>query len=244
MHVHSESEIESLAGIAALIGDPTRAALLTALMADRALSATELAAIAHVAKPTISSHLEKLRVAGLISVEPQGRYKYFRLAGPEVAATLEAILGLAFRSPPAPPRRLPADPELRKARRCYDHLAGTVGVRVHEQLLESGALLREGNGRSLQLTERGERIFAGFGIDLAAIRDSRRPLCRSCLDWTERRHHLAGAIGAALLNQVIARRWARLDRTSRALHFSTLGEAALFGALSPMGEDAYEASSS
>jgi DNA-binding transcriptional ArsR family regulator len=223
-------EVTSLATIAALIGDPSRAAVLTALMADRALSATELAGVAAVAKPTISSHLEKLLEARLVTVERQGRHKYFRLAGPEVGAALESLLGLAFRRGGSPLLGVPTDPALRRARQCYDHLAGHLGVRILDHLLASGALAQEA-GHELSLTARGGRLFGELGVDLDELRRRRRPLCRSCLDWTERRHHLAGALGAALLAVILARRWARRDRASRALHFSTLGEAALLQAL-------------
>jgi DNA-binding transcriptional ArsR family regulator len=223
-------EITSLATIAAVIGDPSRAAVLTALMADRALSATELAAVAAVAKPTISSHLDKLLAARLVTVERQGRHKYFRLAGPEVGAALESLLGLAFRGAGARLRGIPADPALRRARQCYDHLAGDLGVRVHEHLLGSGALAVDSDD-GLAPTAGGIRLFGSLGVDLDELRQRRRPLCRSCLDWTERRHHLAGALGAALLEAILARRWARRDRASRALHFSALGEAALREAL-------------
>lgn len=223
-------ESASLAAVAALIGEASRAAVLTALMADRALSATELAAVAAVAKPTISTHLEKLLAAGLVSVERQGRHKYFRLAGPEAGAALESLLGLAFRDGHPRLRGAPADPALRRARQCYDHLAGELGVQIYEHLLRAGALERRGADR-LALTARGARLFDELGVDLGRLAAQRRPLCRSCLDWSERRHHLAGALGAALLKQITARRWARHDRTSRALHFSALGEAALRRAL-------------
>lgn len=228
--MHADTEFAALAAIAALIGDASRAAVLTALMADRALSATELAAVAAVAKPTISSHLDKLLVAGLVTVERQGRHKYFRLAGSEVGAALESLLGLAFRGDSPRRRGVPADPALRKARQCYDHLAGDLGVRIHEHLLDTGALEPDGDS-GLSLTASGTRLFSRLGVDLATLGGRRRPLCRSCLDWTERRHHLAGAVGAALLAEVLARRWARRDRESRALHFSALGESALRKAL-------------
>lgn len=236
--MHAQTEVAALAAVAALIGDASRAAVLSALMADRALSATELAAIAAVAKPTISSHLDKLLAAGLVTVERQGRHKYFRLAGPEIGAVLESLLGLAFRGDNPRRRGVPADPALRKARQCYDHLAGDLGVRIHEHLLATGALARDGDA-ALALTARGAQLFGALAFDLEALGESRRPLCRSCLDWTERRHHLAGALGAALLAEVLTRRWARRDRETRALHFSALGESALRKAL---GMDAFSES--
>jgi DNA-binding transcriptional ArsR family regulator len=221
-----------IAAVAALIGDATRATVLAALVADRALSATELATLAGVAKPTISAHLEKLLAAGMVAVERQGRHKYFRLAGADVARLLESLMGFAARNAPSPPRSGPADPAVARARVCYDHLAGALGVELYERLSASGSLAPAG-GDALELTAEGERRFAAAGIDVATLRGRRRPLCRRCLDWSERRHHLAGALGAALLAHALESRWARRDRRSRALHFSALGEAALlrtFGA--------------
>jgi len=215
-----------IAALAALIGDATRATVLTALLADRALSATELATLAGVAKPTMSAHLEKLLAAGLVAVERQGRHKYFRLAGTEVARLLESLMGFAARNVPSPPRSGPSDPAVARARVCYDHLAGALGVELYERLAANGSLA-PGDGDAIELTTEGERRFAAAGIDVATLRARRRPLCRRCLDWSERRHHLAGALGAALLAHALERRWARRDRRSRALHFSALGEAAL-----------------
>jgi DNA-binding transcriptional ArsR family regulator len=217
--------------LAALIGDPTRATVLTALIADRALTATELAQMAAVAKPTISSHLDKLLRGGLLTVEKQGRHKYFRLAGKEVAATLESLMGLAVHTGALrrPDRR--AEPALCRARACYDHLAGELGVWVYQRLLDGNALVARPESEVVQLTARGAALFAGLGIDVESLRSQRRPLCRACLDWTERRHHLAGALGSALLDLITRQRWARRAADSRVLHFSTLGEAALRQAL-------------
>lgn len=225
-----------IAAIAALIGDATRATVLTALLADRALSATELATLAGVAKPTISAHLDRLLSAGLVAVERQGRHKYFRLADPEVARLLESLMGVAARNAPAPRRSGPADPAIARARVCYDHLAGALGVELYERLIANGTLA-PGTGDEPELTRAGERRFAAAGIDVAPLAAGRRPLCRRCLDWSERRHHLAGALGAALLAHALDRRWARRDRRTRALHFSALGEAALLRTLGS-GRDA------
>jgi DNA-binding transcriptional ArsR family regulator len=215
--------------IAALIGDPARATVLTALIADRALTATELAQMAAVAKPTISSHLDKLVRGGLLTVEKQGRHKYFRLAGKEVAETLEALMGLASRkgSIRVPNKR--AEPAMCRARACYDHLAGELGVWAYDRLVEARAVRKEGDG--VELTARGEELFGEMGIEIEPLRAARRPLLRACLDWTERRHHLAGALGAALLEHVLRKRWARRAADSRVLHFSALGEDALRRAL-------------
>ncbi len=219
-----------IAAVAALIGDPTRARLLTALLADRALSATELAAIAGVSKPTISAHLDKLLRAALVAVDPQGRHRYFRLAGADVARLLETLMGVAWRTGSVRLRGTPTDPALRRARICYDHLAGELGVRIFENLISIGALDARAAGDEPALTATGESLFTRLGVDFEALRRGRRPLCRACLDWSERRHHLAGALGAALLARILEQRWARRARDSRALHFSALGEQALLRA--------------
>ena len=147
----------SIVGIAALIGDHTRAEVLTALMADRALTATELAGIAGVTKQTISAHLAKLVDARLVAVDRQGRHRYFRLADRDVAHLLESLMGVAFRTGAVRARSSPREPALRKARVCYDHLAGEVGVRIYERLRERGAFVPQGD--DLGLTSAGERLF-------------------------------------------------------------------------------------
>lgn len=217
--------------VAALIGDHARAQVLTALLAGRALTATELANVADVTKQTISTHLAKLRAAHLIAVESQGRHRYFRLANAEVANLLENLMGVAFRSSGTAPRAGPRDPALRKARLCYDHLAGELGVFVYECLVQQQAL-GFGNGE-LELSERGRTFFLDrLAVDVDELAQRRRVLCRACLDWSERRHHLAGALGAALLDRIVALRWAKLSRGSRVVNFSVDGERALRGLFS------------
>jgi DNA-binding transcriptional ArsR family regulator len=176
--------------IAALLGDNARAAVLSALMADRALTATELADIAGVTKQTISSHLGKLLDAGLLSVDQQGRHRYFRLAGREIAQLLESMMGLALRAGPPLPRTGPRDQALRRARVCYDHLAGELGVLAYEGLLQR-KLLQQREAEPA-LTDSGRQWFHQIGIDPDALALQRRSFCRACLDWSERRHHLAG----------------------------------------------------
>lgn len=212
----------SIARIAALIGDHARAEVLTALMADRALTATELAGLAGVTKQTISAHLAKLRDAGLVTVESQGRHRYFRLAGHDVAQLLEALMGVAFRAGAVRVRSSPREPALRRARICYDHLAGERGVQAYEALLARGVF--ENDLPDLRLTDAGRRWFATFGIDAEAAEAQRRALCRPCLDWGERRHHLGGALGAALLQRLFALRWARQAKDSRVINFTPKGE--------------------
>src|SRR6185436_1736063 len=174
----------NIARIAALIGDHARAEILTALVAGQALTATELAQVAGVTKQTVSTHLAKLLDARLLAAESQGRHRYFRLADRDVAGLLENLMGVAYRAGALRVRPGPREPALRKARVCYDHLAGELGVLVYDSLAQ------------------------------------RRPLCRACLDWSMRRHHLAGALGAAILGRCYDAGWARRVKGSRVVSFS------------------------
>jgi DNA-binding transcriptional ArsR family regulator len=212
-----------IARVAALIGDPGRANMLTALMGGAALTASELALEAGVTKQTASSHLSKLSEAGLVALERQGRHSYYRLAGSGVAEALEALMGIAAKSRRT--RTGPKEPALRHARVCYDHLAGDLGVRLFDALVAGRRLASEAG--KLRLTRRGQAVMADFGIDTAMLARSTRPLCRTCLDWSERRSHLAGALGASLLSRFYELRWARREAESRAVIFSPTGETAL-----------------
>jgi DNA-binding transcriptional ArsR family regulator len=214
----------SIARIAALIGDHARAEVLTALMADRALTATELAAIAGVTKQTISAHLARLLEAGLVAVEQQGRHRYFRLADPDVAGLLESLMGVAFRTGAVRLRSSPREPALRKARVCYDHLAGELGVLAYESLLAQKVLSAGKDG--VRLTPSGSGWFSALGIDAPALATQRRAFCRPCLDWGERRHHLGGALGTALLKRIDELGWARRSEGSRVMAFTPPGERA------------------
>ncbi len=211
-----------IAGLAALVGDPARANMLTALLSGAALTASELAAEAGVGLPTASSHLAKLATGGLLAVEKQGRHRYFRLTGSDVAAVLEGLMGLAARTGQLRTRPGPKDPALRHARVCYDHLAGELGVALFDSLARR-RLLELGQGE-LRLTPKGQRFVADFGIALAPIAALQRPLCRSCLDWSARRSHLAGALGAALLARIYELKWARREPGTRIVRFSPRGE--------------------
>ncbi len=212
-----------IARIAALIGDHARAEVLTALLADRAMTATELADVAGVSKATISAHLAKLLDANLIAVEPQGRHRYFRLANHDVAHLLESLMGVAFRSGAVRLRGSPREPALRKARVCYDHLAGELGVLAFDGLQRKG-VFNNAPQRELELTEAGQTWFKALGVDAVALSAQRRCFCRPCLDWGERRSHLAGALGAALLSRVYELGWARRAKDSRVVQFTEPGE--------------------
>jgi len=221
-----------IARVAALIGDQARAEILTVLMADRALTATELAGIAGVSKATASTHLAKLRDAGLLAMQDQGRHRYFRLADRDVAHLLESLMGVAFRTGAVRLKSSPREPALRRARVCYDHLAGELGVQAFETLCARGAFKSDAAG--LHITPTGVEWFAAFGIDERAVTAQRRMMCRACLDWSERRHHLAGAWGAALLQRMFELGWARRVKDTRIVQFTPPGERAFQCAFAPL----------
>ena len=211
----------SIAPIAALAGDPARANMLAALLSGKALTASELANEAGITAQTASSHLAKLEAGGLIGAIKQGRHRYFRLADSDVAEVLEKMMGVAARAGHLRTRPGPSDPAIRKARVCYDHLAGEMGVMLFDGLVQRRLIT---TGDEPRLTKRGTEFAGSFGIDLDALSRERRPLCRTCLDWSMRRHHLAGGLGAALLQRFYDLNWARRDRVSRAVHFTPTGE--------------------
>jgi len=211
-----------IARIAALVGDPARANMLTALVGGLALTAGELAREAAVTPATASSHLAKLQEGGLVTQQKQGRHRYFRLSGPDVADVLERLMGLAARTGHARTRPGPKEPAMRRARVCYDHLAGDLGVQAFDSLVRRGLI--EADDETVTLTASGGEFFAAEGLDIAALSTSRRPLCKPCLDWSNRRSHLAGALGAAILERLIDQRWARREAGSRVVNFTREGE--------------------
>lgn len=207
--------------IAALIGERARASMLMALIGGRALTASELAAEAGITAQTASGHLARLHEGGLLRPRRQGRHRYFSLASAEVAETLEALMGLAARSGHLRSRPGPMDKALRQARLCYNHLAGELGVRMFDSLVSRGRLaFRDGD---LTLTEAGRAFAADLGIDVDALKRQRAALCRECLDWSERRSHLAGSLGRALLTRFIELGWARADRATRVVRITAPG---------------------
>lgn len=213
-----------IAYIAALIGDPARANMLTALMSGKALTATELAVEAGVTLQTASAHLSKLDKGGLLRPRKQGRHKYFSLASDEVAHVLETLMGLAAGSGHLRRRTGPKDAALRKARVCYNHLAGEKGTQMFDSILAQGLVRIAGD--ELLLTPKGEVFSCELGIDLDALHARKTPLCRECLDWSARRSHLAGSLGRAFLTQFEELGWVHRDKSSRVIKFSSSGELA------------------
>lgn len=213
----------SITDIASLIGEPVRAKILWTLMDGRAYTARELAIGVETTPQNLSMHLSKLLRAGLLSVEAQGRHRYYTFARVEVADAIEAMANL-----------IPADQAVRRdtgavpidyCRTCYDHLAGKVGVAIAESLLRQKLIVYR--DKDLDVTPKGVQWFAELGIDCGEVRQQRRVFAKPCLDWTERRHHLAGALGAALLEKMLEAHWLRRTAQSRAVVLTSKGRQAL-----------------
>jgi len=211
-----------IARVAVLIGERARADMLMALMADRALTATELAAVAGVTRQTASTHLARLVEAGLVQMSPHGRQRYFRLAGDDVAELVERLMAVAFRTGATRIRPRVGTPALAKARLCYDHMAGDLAVAAFDAMLMRGWFsARPG---TLELTATGRLGLEGIGIMAEHHDTGRRPLCRMCSDWGEGRQHLSGALGAIILDHVVREGWAHVEPDHRLLRFDEAGE--------------------
>jgi DNA-binding transcriptional ArsR family regulator len=211
----------SIAEVAALVGNPARANVLIALLDGRALTATELAFAAGVSPQTTSGHLAKLTGAKLLVLTKQGRHSYYRLASPLIGQMLEGIMAVAADGPPRYRPRWRGDEALRTARTCYDHLAGRLGVALADALTQRDhVVLTEDGG---MVTPGGEEFLQGFGIDIQAIGHGRRAFCRPCLDWSERRPHLAGTVGAALAGRCFQLGWITRVRDTRAVQVPASG---------------------
>lgn len=229
---------------AALLADPSRARVLLALADGRALPASVLASEAGVAASTASEHLAKLTDAGMLSVERHGRHRYYRIASPEVVRAIEALAQIAPQAPIKSLRQHTRAHALRRSRLCYDHLAGRLGVALMDALISQGALQggdgthhpdqaptdrlsASGHDVDYRLTDSGATLLREFGIDLPVISARRRPLIRYCLDWTEQRHHLAGALGAAVASRLLELDWLRRTPQHRAVRLTDTGRAGL-----------------
>ena len=209
----------SLASTAALIADPARAAMLAALLDGRSLPSGELARVSGVSAQSASMHLSQLVDGGFVTVKQQGRHRYYAIARPEVAHAVES-LGVISTSEKSKPAM--SDQTLRYARTCYDHLAGELAVQLTDKFETDGLLVSSGD-RDYKLTQRGENFFGKWNIEVEALRQSRRHFARRCLDWTERRDHLAGSLGAAVCDKFLAAGWVTRDKHSRAVHVSLAG---------------------
>lgn len=211
----------AVSGVAAAIAEPARTRMLYCLMDGHARTSTELAVVAEVSPSTASVHLARLREQQLVKVATQGKYRYYSLQGPSVAAALEALTVLA-----GTPRRafVPSTPpRLRAARTCYDHMAGAVAVALHAHFLSQGWLTPEAEDGSHGLSPAGLRAFEALGVDVAAAKSQRRRFACACLDWSERRPHMAGALGAAFLDTVLKRHWLVKETEGRGLRLTPAG---------------------
>lgn len=226
--------VNALSEVAALMGDPARASMLSLLMDGRAHTASDLAMSGGVTAQTASGHLSRMAEAGLLAMRPQGRNRFYRLATPDVAHAIEALMAVARTAPPASKsaawRR---DPDLRFCRTCYDHLAGQVGMAVTDSLTRGGHLEPQGQ-RDWQLTQSGELFCQRLGVDLPGARAAgTRHFARQCLDWSERRPHISGALGSAIALTFFTKGWAERLRRGRAVRLTDTGRRALeryFGA--------------
>jgi DNA-binding transcriptional ArsR family regulator len=216
--VLADADVATPAG---LIGDPTRATFLTELVDGTALPASELAQRAGVSASTASIQLSKLVDGGLLEVERSGRHRYYRLADPSIASAIEALAVIAPHRPAASLKQARVGSELQAARTCYDHLAGALGVALLEALRRQRLLTPD-----LEVTQRGAARFGELGIDVGSLARLRRPLTRPCLDWTEQRHHLAGALGAALASRFLELGWIERRPRSRAVRVTEKGRRA------------------
>ena len=214
-----------IAAVGALLGDRARASMLAALAGGGALPAAELAEAARVSRPTASAHLAKLVDGGILLSERRGRHRYFAIANERVAAAIEALASIAPTTPANSLRQVEAGAAMRVARTCYDHLAGRVGVAFYESLVRR-RLLEVHDGEA-EITPAGARAFEAFGIDLETLRRGRRPLVLLCLDWSEERHHLAGAVGAALVVRMFELGWIERRWRGRAVKVNPRGQAGL-----------------
>ena len=217
-------EETAVAGIAAAIGEPARTRILYCLLDGRARTSTELAMVAEVSPSTGSVHLQRLVKEGLIRLAVQGKHRYYSLAGVKVARALETLSVLAGKTHK---KFVPNTPsELRFARTCYDHVAGTVGVLLHDRFKEIGWIvgISSDSKNAYDLSAKGVHAIESIGIDLGAIRDQRRRFAFGCLDWSERRPHIGGAFGAALLEVAVKKRWVERDLDSRSLSITNIGK--------------------
>jgi len=207
--------------IAAAIGEPARAKILYCLMDGRARTGTELSAVANVGTSTASAHLDRLIRALLVSVAADGRHRYYSLAGAGVAHVLEGLTAIAGATRP---RFVPSTPNrLRQARTCYDHIAGSIGVGLHDQLLALKWISATGKGRDYAISSKGLKGLMEIGIQTSTFGESRRRVAYGCLDWSERRHHIAGSFGAAILKLACERKWLVRDLDGRGLSTSVFG---------------------
>ncbi len=211
-----------VAQIAGLVGEPARANMLLALGDGRALPAGELAACAGITAPTASEHLARLEQSGLLISIRQGRHRYYRIASPEVATMLEAVMVVAAGNPPRM-ERFRIDPELQLGRTCYNHLAGQLGVAICDALIRKNCVVLDGD--VAHVMPAGLQFLSNWGVDVGRM--GKHPYCRTCIDWSERRPHLGGAVGIAIHKRCLELKWVEHHLDSRALKITRAGRLGL-----------------
>jgi DNA-binding transcriptional ArsR family regulator len=212
--------------VAALVGDTARATMLAGLMGGQALTSSELASLAHISRPTASEHLGKLVKARILTVTDRRRHRYYRIASPLVATMLESIKAVAaIETPPRHQPRSAQDAALRFARTCYDHIAGALGVAIADAMVAKRYVVMSEDGG--ELTASGRKFLTGFGANLKPKSSSRRIFCRACLDWSERRYHVAGLVGSEIWRHCLERGWLARERGSRAVRITPAGRRGL-----------------
>ena len=217
---------DQFASIASLIAEPSRAIMLWNLLDGRAYTAGELAVCSNISPQSASNHLNKLLRHDIVSIEKQGRHRYYKFSRPEVAGVIESMANLITPSKRLSDVRSENNHGIRYARTCYDHLAGTVGVSITEAMVNQGILIID--GFNYMLTDKGMDWFGKLGIDIEQIKSKQRSFARCCLDWSERKHHLAGALGAAFLQSLLDKDWMRRKRNSREIVITGLGQQELY----------------
>jgi DNA-binding transcriptional ArsR family regulator len=210
--------------VAAIMGDPARANMMMALMSGMALTSNELAREANVSASTASTHLSRMESCGLVNGRKQGRCKYYSLANSDVAHAVEALVAVASQVGHMRTRPGPRDDKMRRARTCYDHLAGHLAVGMFEHWVATGVL--KWRGDEVLLSDHGRAFLHGLGIDVAALQLERRPLCRTCIDWSERKNHLGGGVGAAVFSHLLSKGWGRREGRDRTVRISPPQESA------------------
>ncbi len=211
--------------VASLIGDPTRATIMWSLLEGKAFTATELALAADTSAQNISMHLAKLVEADLLRVETQGRHRYYRYSRTDIAYAIEAMASLVP-FPAAKDNTGEPVSAIKYCRTCYDHLAGKIGVAVTDSLLQQKIIIT--NNNNFDISKKGIQWFSGLGIDIDDLKQQRRSFIRPCLDWSERRHHIAGSLAAALLDKMLSTDWIRRTRNSRAVVITGKGQKKLY----------------
>lgn len=215
-------EEDKFISTASLLCEPSRAKIVWNLLDGRAYTASELAMVSNLSATSVSNHLSKLLKGEIVKVDVQGRHRYYSFANPEVAYVVESLASLANKKPPPKSNKTLSKNEIKYCRTCYDHLAGKVGVQITDKLLSQEMILLK--DKTFVVTENGRKFFKDFGLELAELQKQRRHFAKACLDWSERKYHISGSLGAALLDKMLQLDWLRRTKNSRAIVITSIGQ--------------------